>query len=156
MRAGDRLLTRVGFLSAAALGIWGVFHYVHGNPDFLSFLKTTGGSDLSSSAHAGSAADNGPVVVCQTKSGFRRVDPLGTDASYTVGTPGTGAGPDAEEGENVVVIEGGAVRVERANCKNQVCVHHDPVSKPGEQIVCLPHGLVVQVAAREEDVAKLQ
>lgn len=167
MKAGDRLLTRLGFIAAASFGVWGVINYVRGNPDFLRFGKTTGGNDLSAVANQDGADGQtatgrsesqgaGLVVVCQSKSGFYRSDPLGTDASYTVETPGTGAGDDAEQGTNRVVIRDGAVKVERANCANQVCVHHDPISKRGEQIVCLPHGLVIQIGRGEEDVPKLQ
>lgn len=178
MKAGDRLLTRLGFIAAASFGAWGVFNYVRGNADFLRFGNSTGGNDLSTSADqdghsndsqsgtsgagasgsrgdAGSTSD-GLVVVCQSKSGFYRSDPLVEDASYTVETPGTGAGNDAAQGTNRVVIQGGQVKVERANCANQVCVHHAPISKRGEQIVCLPHGLVIQIGKGEEDVPKLQ
>ena len=99
---------------------------------------------------------HGAVVVCQSKDGFYRAGPLDTDCSYTVETPGTGTGDDAERGENRVVIHDGTVTVESANCGNQVCVQHDPIDAAGEQIVCLPHGMVVEVVAEESDAAALR
>ena len=95
------------------------------------------------------------VVVTQTKDGFRRVDPIDSETTFTVKTPGTGSGADAAGGENTVRITHGEVRVLRANCANQVCVDHDPIREPGEQIVCLPHGMVVEVVGRESDATAL-
>ena len=42
-----------------------------------------------------------------------------------------------------------------SNCSNQVCVNHDPISQAGEQIVCLPHGLVVEIVQDEDMASKL-
>lgn len=95
------------------------------------------------------------VVVCQTRDGFYRADPLSSQVSYTVETPGTGRGADADGGVNNVRISNGTVWVESANCGNQVCVEHDPIGEPGQQIVCLPHGMVIEVVEREEDAARL-
>lgn len=95
------------------------------------------------------------MVVCQSKDGFYRADPLDIDCSYTVETPRTGTGDDAERGENRVVIHDGAVTVESANCGNQVCVQHDPIDAVGEQIVCLPHGVVIEIANSPEEASRL-
>lgn len=46
---------------------------------------------------------------------------------------------------NTVVIKNGSVFVSEADCKNQICVNHKPVSKCGESIVCLPNGVVAEV-----------
>ena len=94
----------------------------------------------------GAGGEAGLVVVCQSKEGFYRADPLDVDATYTVKT---------SEGVNEVRIHAGEVEVERADCSNQVCVEHEPIDAAGEQIVCLPHGVVVQVAASEADVPAL-
>ena len=91
-----------------------------------------------------------PVVVCQTKDGFRRVDALDADATYTVVT-----GEGDAEGRNTVRIQDGQVDVTEADCSNQVCVDHEPIAHVGEQIVCLPHGMVVEIVAHEEDAASL-
>ena len=54
------------------------------------------------------------------------------------------------EQQNLVVIEGGFVRVREANCPDQVCVRHRPVSQAGELIVWLPARLVIRVLGGEE------
>ena len=52
---------------------------------------------------------------------------------------------------NVVVISGGTVSVTEASCKNQVCVKHGAVTRPGESIVCLPNRLVVRIEDGSEE-----
>ena len=32
-----------------------------------------------------------------------------------------------------------------ANCPDEICVHHKPISKNGETIVCLPNKVVVVI-----------
>lgn len=98
---------------------------------------------------------DGLVVVCQSKDGFRRVDALDSDARYVVETPGTGLGADAEAGTNTVSIHGGEVDVIESNCHNQVCADHDPISSAGEQIVCLPHGVVIEIVEDEAQATSL-
>lgn len=133
LKTGDILLFAGLLLAAVAGGIWW----------------------LANSANEGDFSANGAVVVTQTKDGFYRADPLDADASYTIETPGTGSGDDAQRGSNTVRISGGTVEVERSNCGNQVCVEHDPIERIGEQIVCLPHGLVVEIVERESDATEL-
>lgn len=49
------------------------------------------------------------------------------------------------ENYNIIVVNNGIVNVKEASCKNQICVHHFPISKNGETIVCLPNKLVVSI-----------
>ena len=99
---------------------------------------------------------NGLIVVTQTKDGFHRIDSLDGDTTYTVKTPGTGTGKDADGGFNTVRIHDGSVDVTSSNCSNQICVEHDPIDATGEQIVCLPHGMVIEIVADESDATTLQ
>lgn len=93
------------------------------------------------------------VVVCQSSDGFYRADPLSADVSYTVEVSGTAPGTTA--GENHVRISQGTVDVTAADCANQVCVDHYPIDAVGEQIVCLPHGVVIEILASEQDATQL-
>ena len=52
---------------------------------------------------------------------------------------------------NVVIISGSKVSVTEASCKNQVCVKHGAISRPGESIVCLPNRLVVRIENGAEE-----
>mgnify|MGYP002575369638 FL=1 len=49
------------------------------------------------------------------------------------------------KGTNTLVIENGMAYVTDADCPDQVCVRMGKISKTGENIVCLPHKLVIQM-----------
>lgn len=74
--------------------------------------------------------------------------PLSAEGVYSV--------PLAEGEENVIAVEGGAVWMQSANCRDQLCVQQGRTRSAGKQIVCLPHRVVVslertQGAAVQED-----
>ena len=60
---------------------------------------------------------------------------------------------------NVLKIQSGQASMIEADCPDLICVHHRPISRQGESIVCLPHKVVVEVTGeksaqsttREED-----
>ena len=62
--------------------------------------------------------------------------PLDKDATITV---------TSDLGTNVIEVKDGRVRAKEADCPNQDCVHQGWISKPGQQIVCLPHKLTVDI-----------
>ena len=125
LKRGDRALIIIGAVCLAAAALW----------------LAAGALGL-----VPAAATDGLTVVCQTREGFRREDPLDGDARYTVET---------SEGYNAVVISNGQVEVAEADCSNQVCVEHDPIDQVGEQIVCLPHGMVIEVVENPADATVL-
>lgn len=51
---------------------------------------------------------------------------------------------------NHLVISGGSAVMEWADCPDQICVDHRPVSSDGESIICLPNKVVVSVVSSEE------
>lgn len=51
---------------------------------------------------------------------------------------------------NLLAIADGVVRMEAADCRDQICVRHRAVSAEGESIICLPHKLVVEIAVGAE------
>lgn len=53
-------------------------------------------------------------------------------------------------GYNVVVVEGGTVRVSDADCRGHDCVGKGRISEVGERVVCLPHRLWVEVCESPE------
>ncbi len=50
-----------------------------------------------------------------------------------------------DSGTNVVKVSGGKVCVVEADCPNQDCVNQGWISEVGQQIVCLPHKLIVEI-----------
>lgn len=50
---------------------------------------------------------------------------------------------------NRLVIKENKVYMESADCKDQYCVAHKPISRTGETIICLPHRLVVTIISSD-------
>lgn len=48
-------------------------------------------------------------------------------------------------GYNLLIISDGRAWMEEADCRNQICVHHKPIYKNHESIVCLPNKVFVEV-----------
>ena len=59
-------------------------------------------------------------------------------------------------GYNLISVTDGTVIVEAADCKDQICVHHKPVSAKGESIICLPHRLVVEIIGGKNKAVNIQ
>lgn len=89
----------------------------------------------------GSAVDARTAVI-QDADGNTFTMPLSQDDVLTVAS---------SAGTNVIEVQAGKVRVSEADCPNQDCVEQGWISKAGQQIVCLPHKLVVNIA--DEDAA---
>ena len=94
-------------------------------------------------------ADKNADTVVVTVDGVEKLRvPLSAEGVYSV--------PLAEGEENVIAVEGGAVWMQSANCRDQLCVQQGRTRSAGKQIVCLPHRVVVslertQGAAVQED-----
>lgn len=59
---------------------------------------------------------------------------------------------ETENGYNIVQIKDGAVSVIEADCKNQICIMNGAISKDGQVISCLPHGLLISVESDQKEV----
>mgnify|MGYP004489914853 FL=1 len=89
----------------------------------------------------GSAVDARTAVI-QDADGNTFTMPLSQDDVLTVAS---------SAGTNVIEVQAGKVRVSEADCPNQDCVDQGWISNAGQQIVCLPHKLVVNIT--DEDAA---
>ena len=60
--------------------------------------------------------------------------------------------PELPEGisYNLISVTDGTVVMEAADCKDQICVHHKPITSRGESIICLPHRLVIEVVGDDD------
>lgn len=89
----------------------------------------------------GNAVDARTAVI-QDADGNTFAMPLSKDDVLTVAS---------SAGTNVIEVQSGKVRVSEADCPNQDCVEQGWISNAGQQIVCLPHKLVVNIT--DEDAA---
>lgn len=56
---------------------------------------------------------------------------------------------ETEYGENLIQIEDGKANISFSDCKNQLCVHHPPISLGNEFIICLPNRLIIEIVPEE-------
>ncbi len=69
------------------------------------------------------------------------VYPLSEDRAIDIETP---------FGRNVLRIEGGAARIEDADCPNRDCVEKGRISQTNQIILCLPHKLAVTIRSEAD------
>lgn len=50
---------------------------------------------------------------------------------------------------NVIAVEGGAVHMQEANCRDGLCIRQGEMKSAAKTIVCLPHKLVVKLSGEE-------
>ena len=109
---------------------------------FLSLLLLSGALFLCLFLLRGNGGGDWDAVVTYRGQTVCRL-PLETDTEYLF---------ECEEGANRIVIENGAVRVESADCRNQVCVNHGallPADADVDFISCAPHRLLIVLERRE-------
>jgi hypothetical protein len=53
-------------------------------------------------------------------------------------------------GENTFEIREAQVEMIKADCPDQYCVKHYPISKNGESIICLPNKVVITIKGKDE------
>lgn len=87
----------------------------------------------------GNAVDARTAVI-QDADGNTFAMPLSKDDILTVAS---------SAGTNVIEVQSGKVRVSEADCPNQDCVNQGWISNAGQQIVCLPHKLVVNITDKD-------
>lgn len=93
-------------------------------------MQVVGGADAGADAYAKVVDGDGNTYEL----------PLSQDGETTV---------TSSLGTNVVEVQDGRVRVREADCPNQDCVEQEWISRSGQQIVCLPHKLTVDVVGAE-------
>ena len=82
----------------------------------------------------------GAVVEISVAGQVTETLPLDTDTQRLIA---------GEGGTNRLVIENGTARIDEADCPDALCVHHAPISRPGQSILCLPHRVAVTVVGEQ-------
>ncbi len=57
---------------------------------------------------------------------------------------------ETETGSNTIVIFNGKVSVSAATCSDKLCTRMPEISQKHESIVCLPHGLVIEIIGADD------
>ncbi len=56
---------------------------------------------------------------------------------------------ETDLGLNKIKIENGVVRIYKADCPDQICVHNAPIDEISEMIVCLPNQVIAEIVANK-------
>lgn len=138
MKRADAALIGICLLAAAALAIWFAAWREEGRTLRISY--------------------DGEVIVTETLDAPGRSK--GSPVYYLFLFEESGAiweqfetYPEIPDGVNynLLSVSGSEVSMEAADCRDQICVHHRPVSAGGESIICLPHRLVVEMAGGTDE-----
>ncbi|MGE5627865.1 MAG: NusG domain II-containing protein [Solirubrobacterales bacterium] len=60
--------------------------------------------------------------------------------------------PYGTDDYNIVFVEKGKIRVSDADCPDKLCVKAGCISQSGQNIVCLPHRLIISIQGGSKDV----
>lgn len=52
---------------------------------------------------------------------------------------------ETPNGNNTLIIDNGSIQIEKADCHDSLCVKQGIISKVGQNIICLPHKLVIEI-----------
>ncbi|MGL5313562.1 MAG: NusG domain II-containing protein [Peptostreptococcaceae bacterium] len=52
---------------------------------------------------------------------------------------------ETPHGNNTVIVNNGSIQIIEADCHDDLCVKQGIISKVGQNIICLPHELVIEI-----------
>lgn len=84
----------------------------------------------------------GAMVVVTIGGEVYKTLPLDEDTRLTIG--------DEQGNYNVLEIKGGEAKMTEANCPDKICVAHRSIHYDHESIICLPHGVSVEIKDGEK------
>ena len=84
------------------------------------------------------AADSAVARVTRDGVLLEEIDLNRVDAPYTLTF-------EDESGSNTVLVERGRIRVSKADCPDQICVHQGWIWNDIIPIVCLPHRFMIEI-----------
>lgn len=75
----------------------------------------------------------------------------GVSCEWYEASPDLASAVPAGGSYNLLAVCGERVWMEAADCRDQICVHHIPITGGGESIICLPHKLVVEIVGGTDE-----
>lgn len=57
----------------------------------------------------------------------------------------------AEGGHNLIVVKDQSIGITEADCPDKICIQEGFIARPGESVICLPHKLMVEVKAANNE-----
>lgn len=57
----------------------------------------------------------------------------------------------SKHGTNDVLVKDNKIKIIKANCKDELCIKQGEISNVGENIICLPNELIIEIKGAEKD-----
>ncbi|MPQ42999.1 NusG domain II-containing protein [Clostridium tarantellae] len=58
---------------------------------------------------------------------------------------------ESEYGINKILLKENEIAILQASCQDSVCINQGYISKPGENIICLPNKLMIEIRGNKEE-----
>ncbi|WP_092927118.1 NusG domain II-containing protein [Romboutsia hominis] len=58
---------------------------------------------------------------------------------------------ESKHGTNDVLVKDNKIKIIKANCKDELCIKQGEISNVGENIICLPNELIIEIKGAEKD-----
>ena len=58
---------------------------------------------------------------------------------------------ESKHGTNDVLVKDNKIKIIKANCKDELCIKQGEISNVGENIICLPNELIMEIKGAEKD-----
>lgn len=149
MTGADAVLIGVCFLAAAVAAVWFAFGHSKGQRLQVSCDgQVIINMPLMEKSSAGVPEEGGEIRYCLILYKEDGVSCKWYDTAWD-----SAAAVPKGTSYNLLVLSENGVAMEAADCRDQICVNHRPVSRGGESIICLPHRLVVEIAGGTDESA---
>lgn len=56
-----------------------------------------------------------------------------------------------KNGNNTILVKNNTIKIISADCNDSLCVKQGSIQKVGQNIICLPHGLIIEIKGDESD-----
>ncbi|MGL5615753.1 MAG: NusG domain II-containing protein [Sarcina sp.] len=56
-----------------------------------------------------------------------------------------------KEGVNKIIIKDNSISIEEAHCSDSICIKQGFIKKVGENIICLPQKIIIEIKGEESD-----
>lgn len=58
---------------------------------------------------------------------------------------------ESSKGKNKIIIKDNSIAIEEADCLDSLCIKQGFISKVGENVICLPHKVVIEIKGEVSD-----
>lgn len=150
IQKADIVLIAVCLLSALLSGLWFMLGRQNGTMVSISYDKT-----LLYTIQMERSNDLDDPDTAQMKEQYCLIKYSDMESLPEITVTSSKPSCPSDSAYNLLCIAEGKIWMEEADCRDQICVRHKPISGNRESIICLPHKLVIELTSDSEDEVAL-